>query len=150
MTIIDPDPRHRCDDAVEERSMVARVLSSPWRIAAVAVALVVAVNVGGSDGGPGLCVFRRCTGGYCPGCGLTRAARHLTRGQVGAAWQDHPWLVLAVAQALVAAAVYAVARRIRAVIGWNRVSVVVGVFNVVLLLGIWIVRLVDGSIPRFY
>ncbi len=81
---------------------------------------------------------------------MTRSARHLTRGQLGAAWQDHPFLVLAAAQAVVAGAVYWVLRWIGATVNWSRPLVVLGVVNVVLITGIWIARLVDGSIPRFF
>lgn len=126
------------------------LIASPARIALLAVAAVLAIDAGGTDDGPGLCVFRRCTGGYCPGCGLTRSARHLTRGQLGAAWHDHPWLVLAAVQAIVVAAVYGIIRRIGARVDFNRFLVVLGVVNVVLITGIWIARLVDGSIPRFF
>ena len=35
-------------------------------------------------------------------------------------------------------------------VNWNRVLVVLGIVNVVLIIGIWIARLVDGSIPRFF
>ena len=151
MTIIDPDHRHDHDLATASAPSGWRwMVASPFRIVVLAVAAVLLADAGGTDDGPGVCVFRRCTGGYCPGCGLTRSARHLTRGQVGAAWHDHPFLVLAAAQAAVAAVVYGLARRIGARIGWNRVLVVVGIVNLLLITGIWIVRLVNGSIPRFF
>ena len=120
------------------------------RIALLVVAAVLVVDAGGTDDGPGVCVLRRCTGGYCPGCGMTRSARHLTRGQIGSAWQDHPFLVLAAAQVIVAGSMYGVVRRIGRTVDWNRVLVVLGIVNVVLITGIWIARLVDGSIPRFF
>ena len=150
MTIIDPDSRHDDVNAAAVPSGWRWFVASPFRIAVLAVAAVLLVDAGGTDDGPGICVFRRCTGGYCPGCGLTRSARHLTRGQVSAAWNDHPFLVLAAAQAAVAAVIYGVARRIGASLGWNRVLVVAGIVNLVLITGIWIVRLANGSIPRFF
>ena len=152
MTIIDPHSchDHAVDVGTERPTGVRWLLASPFRVALIGVAAVLVVDAGGTDDGPGICVFRRCTGGYCPGCGLTRSARHLTRGQVGAAWSDHPWLVLAAAQAMVAAVVYGIVRRLGTEVNVNRVLVVVGVVNVVLITGIWIVRLIDGSIPRFF
>ncbi len=151
MTIIDPDSRHDHQVSTQATATGFRwFIASPVRVVLLVVAAVLAVDAGGTDDGPGVCVFRRCTGGYCPGCGMTRSARHLTRGQVGAAWQDHPFLVLAAAQAVVAAAVYGILRRIGATVNWNRVLVVLGIVNVVLIIGIWIARLVDGSIPRFF
>lgn len=159
MTLLDPIPpvAHECDGACEHHapspSRIARLMSlmtPPVRGALLAGAAVLAIDAGGTDDGAGLCVFRRCTGGYCPGCGLTRSARHLTRGELGAAWHDHPWLVLVAVQAVIAAVVIAAVRRVGRVVNWNRVVQVVGAFNVVLSLTIWIVRLVDGSIPRFF
>jgi hypothetical protein len=151
MTIIQHDSCHDHPPvAPRSASRMPWLIASPARIALLAVAAVLAIDAGGTDDGPGLCVFRRCTGGYCPGCGLTRSARHLTRGQLGAAWHDHPWLVLAAVQAIVVAAVYGIIRRIGARVDFNRFLVVLGVVNVVLITGIWIARLVDGSIPRFF
>jgi len=151
MTIIDPDSRHdHVHAAAPAAAWWRRLVASPFRVAILTIAAVLAVDAGGTDDGPGVCVFRRCTGGYCPGCGLTRSARHLTRGQLGAAWSDHPFLVLAAAQAAVAAVVYGVVRRVGASINWNKVLVVLGIANLVLITGIWIVRLANGSIPRFF
>jgi hypothetical protein len=150
MTIIDPDSRHHHVTTSPSPTGFRWLVASPVRIALLVVAAVLAVDAGGTDDGPGVCVFRRCTGGYCPGCGMTRSARHLTRGQVGAAWQDHPFLVLAAAQAIVAGAAYGLLRRLGTTVNWNRVLAVLGIVNVVLITGIWIARLVDGSIPRFF
>lgn len=155
MTVIDADHDHdHCPDPVErDRSLGAlltNVVSSPWRIALVAVAAVLAVDAGGTDDGPGICIFRRCTGGYCPGCGLTRSARHMTRGEVGAAWHDHPLIVFLALQAMVAALLYAAVGSLRARLRSPRTLAVVAAVNGVLLLAIWVVRLVNGSIPRFF
>lgn len=159
MTLLDPplpSDHHvgPCDDASccapPQRSLLSSILDSPVRMVALAALAIFLVDAGGTDDGPGLCVFRRCTGGYCPGCGVTRSARHLTRGEFAAAWHDHPWMVLAAAQMVVAAAVYALFRAVRERIDVRKVLIVVGVVNVALSLGIWIVRLVDGSIPRFF
>jgi len=148
MTILDSSPDH--DAGQGQRSALTWFVSSPARVALLAAAAVLVIDAGGTDDGPGLCVFRRCTGGYCPGCGMTRSARHLTRGHVGAAWQDHPWLVLATLQVAVAAVVVGVARWVGSKLDWSRILVPVSIVNVALLVGIWLVRLVDGSIPRFF
>ena len=132
------------------RPWPARLVSSPWRIALLAVGAVLAIDAGGTDDGAGVCAFRRCTGGYCPGCGLTRSARHLLGGDLRAAWHDHPFMVLAAMQVAVAAALYAVASRLRTRLRSLRTLAVVAALNGVLLLVIWVVRLVDGSIPRFF
>jgi hypothetical protein len=129
---------------------LARFVVSPWRIGLLAVVAVLAVDAGGTDDGVGVCLFRRCTGGYCPGCGMTRSARHLTRGEVGAAWHDHPIVVLLAIQGVVGAGLFAAMRTLRPRLRSPRTLAVVAAVNAVLLLAIWVVRLVDGSIPRFF
>ena len=42
-----------------------------------------------SDDGPTFCPFALCTGTACPGCGMTRAASHLVRGDIGTAITYH-------------------------------------------------------------
>lgn len=156
MTVFDAPPPTNLDDhsccsrPLERTSGRARVVGSPIRVIGLAVAAVLLIEAGGTDDGPGLCVFRRCTGGYCPGCGLTRAAKHLTRGQFSAAWHDHPWVVLVAAQAVVAGVVLGVLHRIGRRIDTRRLVPIAGSLNVALMFGIWITRLVDGSIPRFF
>ena len=132
-------------------SVVGWVVASPWRLLATGAAAVALVEAGGADEGPGLCLVRRCTGAWCPGCGSTRAARHLLRGDVGAAWADHPWVVLVVAQALVVALVAVASARARAALRRATTRPLVAVLgaNVVLALVVWAVRLIDGSIPGF-
>ena len=39
------------------------------------------------------CYFRRVTGLYCPGCGLTRAAYALTKGRIVRSFLSHPCLL---------------------------------------------------------
>jgi|GEM_PF-2964945 len=152
MTLIDPHPDHpdHPHDDTEPSAMVSRFVSSPFGVLLLGAAAVLLVDAGGTDDGAGLCIFRRCTGGYCPGCGLTRSARHLTRGEVSASWADHPWMILVSAQVAVAAAIYAFGRRLIDRIDVSRVMLAVVASNGVLLVGIWIARLVDGSIPRFF
>ena len=163
MTLIDSDPRHDHDHPGASRTGIGWLVGSPVRLVLLSVAVVFAIDAAGTDDGPGLCLFRRCTGGYCPGCGMSRAARHMTRGELGAAWHDHPWMVLLAIQAVVGGAVYGVkdraaladrvygvVRRVGARIEGRRVITVLGMVNVVLVVGIWIARLVDGSIPRFF
>lgn len=43
-----------------------------------------------------LCPYRVLTGLACPGCGLTRAAHHLVRGDLATAWTYNPLLFVAV------------------------------------------------------
>ena len=118
-------------------------------VAAGSIALAAAVaEVGGTDEGVSICMVRHLTGGYCPGCGATRAARHLLHGDVGAAWRDHPWVLFAVAQVVLLGAVFAVvSARGRPRIATSSWLHAVGLVNVVALLAIWTARLATGAIP---
>lgn len=106
---------------------------------------VAALAVGSSavDELPVLCLFRRCTGGYCPGCGGSRAAVALLRGDVAGSWAHHPWVLLLVLQAvaftgaIMAGKVHFTPRvRHRLLIG-----------NLGLGLAIWTIRLAFELIP---
>ncbi|MEM9518222.1 MAG: DUF2752 domain-containing protein [Actinomycetota bacterium] len=112
------------------------------------VAAVVGFVATADDDGVVICLFRRCTGGYCPGCGATRATRRLVLGDIGGAWAHHPWVVLGAAQALVIGGVVAAAARGVRTQRLRRVLARIAVPNLILLVVIWGVRLVDGSIPR--
>ncbi|MFP3914550.1 MAG: DUF2752 domain-containing protein [Actinomycetota bacterium] len=48
-----------------------------------------------AQGGPTICPFALVTGTACPGCGLTRAAAALMRGDLGLAWAYHPLVLVA-------------------------------------------------------
>lgn len=115
--------------------------------AAGALTVGVLVLAADRDDGVVLCPFRRCTGGYCPGCGATRAANRLVRGDIGAAWGHHPWVVLAAVQVVVFGAVLAATvpgvRPARA----RRAALPLLVANTVLLVVIWLVRRSTGAIP---
>ena len=157
MTVIDADHDHGSSSPDAPRpggspgaARLTRFMSSPWRLALVAVGAVLVVDAGGTDDGAGVCVFRRCTDGYCPGCGMTRAARHLTRGELSAAWHDHPMVVLLAIQIVVAGALSAAFTGVRRRLAAPRSVAIVASINAVLLLVIWVVRLIDGSIPRFF
>jgi hypothetical protein len=94
-----------------------------------------------------LCPFRRCTGGYCPGCGATRSANRLARGDFAESWAHHPWVMLAAAQLIVVAAIgmFLSAEDRRHRLGQLAIPVLLA--NAILLIGIWIVRLAGHTIP---
>lgn len=48
----------------------------------------------GSDDGVVLCPYRRCTGGDCPFCGVTRASARLVQGDLAGSVALHPMVVL--------------------------------------------------------
>lgn len=119
---------------------------APRTVLAVAGGLALTVAVAADDAGPVICPFRRCTGGYCPGCGLTRATGRLLRGDVAGSWHLHPFLLPAVAQAILALSFLALARA-RARAGLRRFAVPVAAANAVVLLSIWAIRMSLGHIP---
>jgi hypothetical protein len=116
---------------------------------AAIVGLVALVAVFASDeDGPVLCPWRRCTGISCPGCGLTRAAGRLVRGDLAGAWYHHPFAVLGALQLAAAGAVHLA--RPGVVPRWAaRRLLPLVVANLALLVGIWVVRLATGAVPGF-
>lgn len=129
--------------ATAARSRVGSLslLAVPF-IAAVALA---AINP--SDATPTICGFANCTGVACPGCGMTRAAGQLFRGNLSEALRYHPLILLVVAEVLGAWTIWMAHRA--GWITWRRrrwVDVVVG-GTAVLLLVVWAVRLATGTTP---
>lgn len=99
-----------------------------------------------TDDGPVLCPLRRCSGGYCPACGLTRSGGRLLRGDLAGSWTQHPYLLIAVGQVGAVSAVWSsgsqTARRWLGVLMKPMLLANVGIMATV-----WIVRMADGSIP---
>ena len=100
-----------------------------------------------SDGSPTVCGFAACTGIACPGCGMTRAAGYLLRGDLAEALRYHPLVFLILAELLGAWGLWVAHRA-----GWIRwrkgpwVDVVIGATAAVLVI-VWIVRLATGTAP---
>ena len=115
-----------------------------YRLAALVVFAALAALA--TDEGPVLCPIRRCSGGYCPGCGLTRSGGRLLRGDVAGSWAHHPFVTLAAVQAAAFAGLWrfgspGLRLRIRSA------ARPVLAANVVAVLLIWLARLADGAIP---
>ncbi len=110
---------------------------------AVATALASAAATSDTESGVTICIFRRCTGGYCPGCGGSRSVMALLRGDLAHAWTLHPWVPLLVAQLIVCVVVML----------WvgieplRKFVVPVLVANLALGLTIWTIRLTTDVIP---
>lgn len=99
-----------------------------------------------TEDGPVLCPFRRCTGGYCPGCGLTRSGGRLLRGDLSGSWQQHPYLIFGLLQAVVAAVAWQFgSSRVRSWLQSRAVTLLV--LNLTAMTVVWIARMVNGSIP---
>ncbi len=93
-----------------------------------------------------LCPYRLVTGGWCPGCGCTRALKALVRGDVRDSIAMNPWTLVLFVQALVVSiALLAVPER---TVTWvRRNSVRIGVANGLLGVGFWLLRLGYDVIP---
>lgn len=100
-----------------------------------------------SDNAPTFCPFALCTGTACPGCGMTRAASALVKGDIHSALTYHP-LVLAIGIELLIGWGWFVLRRSGRVRPMsNRTLNVVLALTAVALLAVWIVRLSTGTLP---
>ena len=94
-----------------------------------------------------LCPFALITGTACPGCGLTRAAGSLLRGDLGASIAYHP-LAMLVAIWVASAWLIGLARASGRVVSvdqrlLNRLLVATGMLFVV----IWLLRMATGTLP---
>ena len=111
------------------------------------VAAITLAAIAPSDASPTICGFANCTGIACPGCGMTRAAGHLIRGNLTEALRYHPLVLLVVAELLGAWTIWAAHQA-----GWIRwrhrrwVDVVIG-GTAALLIIVWVARLVAGTTP---
>lgn len=116
-------------------------LSAPF-VAIGALALVTP-----SEDGLTVCPFALCTGSACPGCGMTRAASSLIRGDFSGAMFYHPLVLLIGAQAL-AGWVWYLLRRTGRVgpVNQTTLTVILSV-TAVALVAVWVARLVSGTLP---
>ena len=117
------------------------VLAAPLAL----IGVLAAVRPG--DDGVTVCPFALCTGMACPGCGMTRAASHLIRGDLGTALGYHPLVPLVALLSVGGWAWYLLRRsgRVQPIpTRWvNTILIVTGV----LLLGVWVARLLSGTLP---
>ena len=115
-------------------------------IGVVAVTATVLAAWTPSDDGPGLCPIRLCTGVACPGCGLTRATSRLLRGDLSGALVYHPLVLLAVAEVVAAAVLWPLLQSGRIKLDIRLLNVVL-IANGVLLVGVWMLRATNGTLP---
>jgi hypothetical protein len=126
-------------------------LTSVWRnrltlAAPLGVAVLLLAGSPG-DEGPTICPFALMTGTACPGCGLTRAASHLIRGDLGAAIDYHPLIPWIAALAIGGWAWFLLVRSGRARPMRTRTINTLLITTGVLLVAVWVARLVSGSLP---
>jgi len=117
------------------------VLFSPLAVIGVlAVAPIV-------EDGPTICPFALTTGMACPGCGMTRAAAQLFRGDIGAAVTMHP-LVPAIALLALGGWIWFWLRRTGRVQPMSsRVLNGILISTLIALVAVWIARLAMGGLP---
>ena len=99
-----------------------------------------------ADEGTVLCPFRLFTGGWCPGCGCTRALKALVRGNVGDSLAMNPWTAVLFVQAFILSIAMLVLPT-RTIAWLKRHQLIIGSLNIVLALSFWIFRLSTGVIP---
>ncbi|MGD2101408.1 MAG: DUF2752 domain-containing protein [Acidimicrobiia bacterium] len=126
-------------------------MSATWRDRLILVApfmgVAVLALVSPSDDSPTICPFALCTGTACPGCGMTRAATALIRGDVKAAFAYHP-LVLAIGIEVILGWTWFMLRRTGRVGPMrNRTLNVILAITTVALIAVWIVRIATGTLP---
>lgn len=99
-----------------------------------------------ADEGQVFCPYRLLTGGWCPGCGCTRALKALVRGDVRESLTMNPWTLVLFTQALVASlALLIVPER---TVSWLRANQLrIALFNLAFGAGAWGIRLAWGVIP---
>ncbi|HEY6635391.1 MAG TPA: DUF2752 domain-containing protein [Acidimicrobiia bacterium] len=128
-----------------------RTMESVWRhrlIVAAPLIGVFLVGLGSTvEDGPTLCPFALCTGTACPGCGMTRAASSVVRGDWGRALSFHPLVFLVLAQ-LAGAWIWYLLRRSGRVepIGQRTLNLVL-LANLLALVVVWLIRMAAGTLP---
>ncbi|MGI9609316.1 MAG: DUF2752 domain-containing protein [Acidimicrobiia bacterium] len=100
-----------------------------------------------SDDGPTVCPFALCTGMACPGCGMTRAASQLIRGDFGAAIGYHPLVPIIGLQLLGGWVWYLLRRSGRVKPLSNRTLNIVLIGTAVALVSVWALRMALDSLP---
>lgn len=100
-----------------------------------------------SDDGPTICPFALCTGMACPGCGMTRAASYLVRGDWGLALRYHPLVPLTALAAIAGWAWFLLRVSGKAGPLSSRTLNLILIGSGAALLGVWVVRLLTGALP---
>jgi hypothetical protein len=122
-----------------------------WRdrliLAAPLLGLGVLMVVSPDSEGPTFCPFALCTGTACPGCGMTRAASALIRGDLTNAMALHPLVLLVGIQLAVGWTWYLLRRSGRARPLRTRNVNAILIVTALALLVTWAARLATGTLP---
>jgi hypothetical protein len=100
-----------------------------------------------SDDGPTVCPFALTTGTACPGCGLTRAASYLVKGDFGMAFLYHPLVPLIALQLAGAWGWYLLRRKewVQPLSQKTLNTVLIG--TAIAFLAVWAIRFASGALP---
>jgi hypothetical protein len=126
-------------------------MTAVWRdrliLAAPLLGLSILMVVSPASEGPTLCPFALCTGTACPGCGMTRAASALIRGDFDAAMTLHPLVPLVALQLAIGWVWYLLTRTGRTQPLSSRTVNAILIGTGLVLLGVWVTRLLSGTLP---
>lgn len=111
---------------------------------AIAVAATLVV-VGPREGSP--CLILAATGVSCPGCGMTRAAAAMLRGNWSSMWALHPMAPFVAMQGLAVWVLWGWTVFVRKRTVDEVVLLGLLVVNTTALALVWVVRLVLGALP---
>lgn len=117
------------------------ILASPL----IAVFLLAVVNP--SHDGPTICPFALFAGIACPGCGMTRAASHLVKGDIGAALTYHPLAPLIALMSVVGWTWFVLRLTGRVQPLSQRALNLILIGSAVALVAVWVGRLATGTLP---
>jgi hypothetical protein len=94
-----------------------------------------------------VCLLRRLSGLPCPGCGMTRAFAHLTKGEWAAAAVDHPLAFLIVVEMALVWGAWGLAlasRRPLRMPAWFERAMLA---HLAVLVAFWLGRVATGTLP---
>ncbi len=141
--------RHRYRGPASMANLISMSLTWRNRLLLVSPFLAIALlaMITPSDDGPTICPFALCTGTACPGCGMTRAAAHLVRGDLAVAISYHP-LVPATALAVTGGWTWFVLRLTGRVgpLSQRALNIIL-IASAVALVAVWLARMVAGTLP---
>lgn len=122
-----------------------------WRTRLLMVAPLLAVGflaaAPTTDDGPTVCPFALITGTACPGCGMTRAAGYLLRGDLSSALRYHPLVILIAIQSLAGWGWWMLRRSDTVPPLSTRITNAILIGTGVSLAVVWLLRLWAGSLP---
>ncbi len=126
-------------------------MTSAWRSRLLTVAPLLAVGflavVPAGEDGPTVCPFALTAGVACPGCGMTRAAGYLIRGDLSSALRYHPLVILLAVQALAGWGWWMLRRSETVRPLSTRFTNAILIGTGASLIVVWLLRLWEGSLP---